>query len=197
MRACVAFLLLASPACAETVLSEVTGNWAAPENNGFYYRAALSGEGSELRLKIWQGMSPEGLEGAPALDNRGIAYAGPAPGDRQWLEVTPSGALQLSSLTEVEGYLYAERLTLSMMDFQFTVMAYEFYNNPFRSTPVPADPFQCFTADCYSCVANVWDGTATAAGAPVAVPQRDFEAINAALWTPDSIYRLGFCPAPN
>lgn len=193
----IAALLAACPAAAQDVLSDVTGNWAAPENNGFYYRAVLTAEGDRLRLRIFQGMAPDAIESEPQFDNPAIAYRSPDPGGRDWLEVTETGALELKTVALVDGYLYSERTTIRMMDFQFTVMDYAAYNNALQSVPPPDDVWQCFTEACYACEADVWTGTSVAGGEPQDVPEMDFEARNASYWTPERVFELGFCPAPN
>lgn len=197
MRVLLAALFLASPATAEEILGDVSGNWAAPANDGFHYRAMLTSDGEYLRLRIWQGPIAGEFGPEPQLDNPRIAYASGAANGRNWLEVSPNGALQVNSVLQLDGYLYSERLTLRMMDFQFTTMAYAFYNNPVAADAVPDQPFQCHGESCYSCEADLWNASAMAAGERVAVPRPDFEALNASLWTPESIYQLGFCPAPN
>ena len=109
---------------AETVLSDVTGNWAAPKNDGYFYRAVLTQEGEYLRLRIYQGMSADTIEAEPQFDNPKIAYAAASagPGGKDWLEVGAQGELYLSDLTVNEGYAYTERLMIRMMDNQFTAM---------------------------------------------------------------------------
>jgi hypothetical protein len=191
-------LPLACAAQAETLLSDVTGNWAAPANNGFFYRAVLTREGDFLRLRIHEGMDAGALPSEPAFDNPQIAYASALPGARDWLEVGPEGQLLLNSVAANEGYVYSERLRIHHMDDQITVMGYAAYNNgPDGAASVPDDPFTCWSASCYSCVSDVWDGMSAVDGQPFARITPPVEAINAATWTPDTIYELGLCPAPN
>jgi hypothetical protein len=52
MRLIPLLLTLATPAMAGT-LGEVTGNWAGPQNTGFYFRAVLSDDNGKARLQIW------------------------------------------------------------------------------------------------------------------------------------------------
>lgn len=185
---------------AETVLSDVTGNWAAPKNDGYFYRAVLTQEGEYLRLRIYQGMSADTIEAEPQFDNPKIAYAAASagPGGKDWLEVGAQGELYLSDLTVNEGYAYTERLMIRMMDNQFTAMAFEQTNNgPDSVATMPDHPVGCWTDSCYSCKADLWNVSAVAGGESITLSQPDFAALNASLWTPDRIYELGFCPAPN
>lgn len=193
-------LLAAGAVQAETVLGDVTGNWAAPENNGFYYRAVLTEEGENLRLRIYQGMTADAIEAEPQFDNAAIAYAsGSGAGDgKDWLEVGPKGELHLNSLTANDGYAYTERLTIQFMDNQFTVMAFEQHNNGSDSAAtMPEDPVGCWTGQCYSCEADLWNHSAVAGGEQMSIPEHDFEALNASSWGPERIFELGYCPAPN
>ncbi|WP_284163554.1 hypothetical protein [Frigidibacter sp. SD6-1] len=188
----------ALPASAETVLSEVTGNWAAPANDGFYYRALLTHEGDYLRLRIFEGMSADALPAEPTFDSPRIAYASTLPEARDWLEVGPEGQLFLNSVAVNESHVYSERLWVHHMDNQVTVMGYETYNNgPDAVASMPANPFTCWGTHCYSCVADVWDGTSAIGDEPYAHISAPVEAINAATWTPETIYELGLCPAPD
>ena len=187
-------LLLVGSAEAETVVGEVTGNWAAPKNDGYYYRAILTDEGEFLRLRIYQGMSADAIESEPQFDNARISHGF----GRDRLEVGPNGELYLSSLGITEGYAYSERLVIQMMDNQFTATAYEWYNNgPDSASSMPEDPFQCWGEACYSCKADLWNHTAVAGREAVAVPDHDFEALNASDWSPTRIFELGYCPAPD
>lgn len=193
-------LLVSGAVQAETVLSEVTGNWAAPENNGFFYRAVLTQSGENLRLRIYQGMSADTIEAEPQFDNDKIAYASGsgAGGGNDWLEVDANGALHLIGVTTVEGYAYSEKLTIQFMDNQFTAMAFGMYNNgPDSVASMPENPVGCWTGQCYSCEADLWNQSAVAGGEKIQVPEHDFEALNASGWTPERIYELGYCPAPN
>ncbi|HQY44955.1 MAG TPA: hypothetical protein PK450_12345 [Paracoccaceae bacterium] len=194
-----AFVLAATTAHAETVLSDVTGNWAAPENNGYFYRAVLTSDGDYLRLRIYEGMAADTLEAEPMFDNPKIAYAtGSTPGGKDWLEVGPTGALLLNSVTVNEGYVYSDQLTLSHMDNMIAAMSYWHSNNgPDAAATVPDDPFTCWAEGCYSCAADLWNGTAVAGGDQITAGQGLYEELNASFWTPESIYDLGFCPAPN
>jgi hypothetical protein len=191
-------ILLSSAARAETVISEVTGNWAAPQNDGFYYRAVLSEAGDTLRLRIFQGMTADTIEAEPQFDNAAISYASRAAGGKDWLEVGADGALHLIGVTPNDGYAYSEKLTIQFMDNQFTAMAYGMYNNgPGSVASMPESPVGCWAEGCYSCEADLWNRTAIAGGEKMAVPEHDFEALNASSWTPDRVYQLGYCPAPN
>lgn len=191
-------LALASAARAETVLSDVTGNWAAPQNDGFYYRAVLTDEGEMLRLRIYQGLTADGIETEPQLDNGGIAYASAKAGDggRDWLEVGPNGELFLNSYVVNDSYVYTERLTIQLMDNQFTAMAFEQHNNgSVAAEAMPESPVGCFSGQCYSCEADLWNQSAVAGGEKIAVPAQDMEALNASSWTPGRAAELGYCPA--
>ncbi|MCU0829417.1 MAG: hypothetical protein MUE52_19030 [Tabrizicola sp.] len=193
-------LLLAGAAQAETVLSEVTGNWAGSSNAGFFFRAVLSQEGDYLRLRIHQGMAADEIEAEPQFDNDRIAYApgGGAGGGNAWLEVGSTGALHLIGVSTTEGYAYSEALSIQFMDNQFTVMAYGMYNNgPDSVASMPETPVGCWAEGCYSCEADLWNQTALAGGEMIAVPPHDSEAANASAWTPERVYELGYCPAPN
>ncbi len=187
-----AVLPAATPAVSQDVLSDGTGNWAAPEKNGFCYRAVLTAEGDRLWLRIFQGMAPDAIGSEPQFDNPAIAYRSPAPGGRDWLEVTETGALEMKAVAVVDGYIHSERTTIRMMDFQFTVMDYAACNNALKSAPPPDDVWQCFAEACYACEADVWTGTAVAGGEPQDVPEMDFEARNASCWTPERVFELGF-----
>ncbi|WP_267633637.1 hypothetical protein [Frigidibacter sp. RF13] len=188
----------ALPAAADTILSDVTGNWAAPQNNGFYYRAVLSQDGDYLRLRLYEGMAADGLPTEPTFDNPKIAYASTRPGAKDWLEVAPDGQLLLNGLTVNESHVYSDRLSIRHMDNQITVMGFATYNNgPDAVASMPDDPFTCWGTNCYSCVADVWEGLSVVGGKPYTRIDAAFEAINAAIWTPDTIYELGLCPAPD
>ncbi len=197
-------LLFAATVQAEVVLSEVSGNWAAPQNDGFYYRAVLTQEGEHLRLRIYQGGGADSIESEPQFDNARIGYfdAAPSNDNRDWLEVGSKGELYLTSLTLREGYLYTERLTIQMMDNQFTAMGYLWSNDwskrdPNWEAPASSDMTGCTSDTCYSCEADLWNGKAVAGGEAISVPKADFEALNASLWTPERVYELGYCPGPD
>lgn len=92
----------------------------------------------------------------------------------------------------------SRRLTIRMMDNQFTAMAYAWYNNgPGSAASVPADPFQCWGDSCYSCEADLWNLSAIAGGAARDVPAHDFEALNASEWSSGWVFQLGYCPGPD
>lgn len=188
-------LLMARAAQAE-VVSEVTGNWAAPENDGYFYRAVLSDEGQGLRLRIWQGMSPDAIDDDPQFDNTGIiGLRGGETVDRAWLEVGATGELILTETSAVENYLYTERLTIRMLDNQFTAVAY-LWSNDWGGGAAPG-AFGCLSEACYACEADLWNGTAKAGDEVVAVPEHDFEALNASWWSPVRAVELVFCPGPD
>jgi hypothetical protein len=195
--AALAVLISVLPACAEEALSEARGNWAGPGNQGFFYRAVLSQEGEALRLRIWQALSEAEVEANLQFDNPEIAWAPAGDSARAWIEALPEGGLALNILSFVEGYMYSERLIIASMDGQITAMSFASYNNPLRSAVAPEDAFQCFSEACYSCEADLWNGTALADGEAIQAPPHDFEALNAAYWNGARVFELGFCPAPN
>lgn len=188
-------VLSASPLAAQDVLGDLRGNWAAPANDGFSYRAVLTRQDGALRLRIWQAPDVAGVDANLQFDNAQIArHSVDDAIDRAWIEVLPNGALALNTLTYVEGYLYSERLILSFMDNQFTATAFASYNNWDLPATLPADPFRCLSASCYACEADLWNGSATAGGERITPPPQDAEALNASYWTDTRVFELGFCP---
>jgi hypothetical protein len=194
-----ALCLAAAPAAAQNVLSEVTGNWAAPGTDGFYFRAVLTAEGDMTRLRIWQGMAPDDLGDDPQFDNPNIALLSGGRNAQDWLEFDEAtGELRLLNLSETDGYHYVTELVIQYLDNQFTTKRYGFYNNyPDGGDIAPADPASCWSDACYSCEADIRGGKGIAGTQTYTIPQRPFEDLNASLWQPGREWEIGACPAPD
>jgi hypothetical protein len=177
---------LAAPAAAQTVLSEVSGNWAGTSNGGVNFRAELSWTPGEEanRLRIWSGYDGP----ATNLDFENPAISLGAFATRQELEVLDTGDGSILQVItefadeEAEGRVV---LQLQFIDFQYTVVGYHFqelfYNAP--NEPVP-----------YECVLDLWNGTATVDGQTRDLPPMGSEALNASGWTFSAAFDRGYCP---
>ncbi len=180
-------LCLCLPAFAQTPLSEVSGNWAGPSNQGFYFLARLTQNRDRSRLTIWGG-STEGVpsgQGDPDFDNDAIALG--AFATRQALEVfdTPYGSI-LQVVTEFADEEAEGRsvVQLQFLDNQYTVVGYyhlsNFYNpggTPF-STECDVDLRRMMTID---------------QGRERALEPVASEALNASEWTWDAAFDRGYC----
>ncbi|MGL4236793.1 hypothetical protein [Tabrizicola sp.] len=185
--------LLASPAVAQRDAVNAEGRWG-PSASDAQFRAELSTEGDLVRLRIFP-VAPEGDPDVAILDNPGIARSPTRRSDRAWLAFSGEGELFVNTLTINDGYTYSDRLTLAMVDGRVTVIRAEYFNAyPVDGQPV-AEPFEC-GQDCYSCEADLLAGTSLAGGEAITLTPPAPKALDAAIWTPDSVYDLGFCPAP-
>jgi hypothetical protein len=186
--------LLTAPVMAQTDPIEVEGRWRTSDSDA-QFRAVLSPYAEALRLQIFP-VEPEGRPEAALLDNPAITGRPTLPGARAWLDVSENGTLLVHTVVVNDGYTYSDRLTLGLVDRQITVIRAEMFNiYPVNGQPV-TEPFQCGQG-CYSCDADLIAGTALAGGEAITLTPPPAKALDAALWTADSVYALGFCPAPN
>ncbi len=180
-------LATALPATAQTILSEATGNWAGPSNEGFYFRAQLSPTKDMARLKIWGG-SLDGVpaaSGDPEFDNDQIALG--AFATRQELEVYDSGngsVLQVVTEFADEDAEGRNVVQIQYIDNQYTVVGYyhlsKFYNPG-------GEPFT------RECDVDLWNMVSIDNGQERQLEPVGFEALNASDWTWDAAFERGFC----
>lgn len=182
---CLVGAMLAQTLRAETVMSEVTGNWAGADGGGFYFRAVLSQVEDRARLQIWNGLDavPDRSD-APAFDNDQIALAAFATAQRLEVIQTDTGSmLGLTIAFADETAEGQEALMISYVDNQFTLMGFGH-----ESTVEGADK-------AYTCALDLWNGTAVVNGVAGALPPMDFEAKNALTWTFGAAFAREYCPA--
>jgi hypothetical protein len=180
-------LATALPATAQTILSEATGNWAGPSNEGFYFRAQLSPTEDKARLKIWGGAldGVPAASGDPEFDNDQIALA--AFATRQELEVYDSGngsVLQVVTEFADEDAEGRNVVQIQYIDNQYTVVGYyhlsKFYNPG-------GEPFT------RECDVDLWNMVSIDNGQERQLEPVGFEALNASDWTWDAAFERGFC----
>ncbi|NJS39846.1 MAG: hypothetical protein HC783_13470 [Rhodobacteraceae bacterium] len=180
-------LAAALPVTAQTLLSEATGNWAGPSNEGFYFRAQLSPTKDKARLRIWGG-ALDGVpkaSGDPEFDNDQIALG--AFATRQELEVYDSGQgsiLQVVTEFADEDAEGRSVVQIQYLDNQYTVVGYyhlsKFYNPG-------GEPFA------YECDVDLWNMVSIENGQQRTLEPVGFEALNASDWTWDAAFERGFC----
>lgn len=186
--------LVACPAIAENDPVDLTGRWGPSESDA-QFRAVLSADAGFLRLRFFP-VAPEGNEDEALLDNPAIALGSTEPDARAWLDLSETGGIFVNTVTVNDGYTYSERLTLDRVEGQISVIRAEMFNvYPIDGKPV-ADPFDC-SEGCYSCKADLLAGTVLVGEEATTLAPPPTKALDAAVWTADSIYALGFCPAPD
>ncbi|MCU0801670.1 MAG: hypothetical protein MUD11_07825 [Rhodobacteraceae bacterium] len=180
--AVLAICLVAAPAHAEFLLSEVTGNWAGKSQQGFYFRAVLSQEGDAARLRIWQDIAgvPEG--GDPQLDNAEIALAAFTTLQELRLRETDAGMV----LTVFTGFADEtgsgrEWVNIRYMDNQFTVVGYQLELDAAVGAP-------------WSCEVDLLLGYRTVNNAGSGFARPAFADLNAGTWFAGAAFDDGYCP---
>jgi hypothetical protein len=185
MRLIVGFCLTIAttvPACAETVLSEASGNWAGASGDGFTFLARLTQNEDKARLTIWGGGpgSPATEDDDPQFDNAEIALG--AFATKQALEVLDIGdGSILQIVTEYADEEGSGRIVTQMqfIDNQFTVVGYDHAGE--------------IAGRSFDCEVDLWKMTATENGKTRQLEPVGFEALNASDWTWDAAYERGFC----
>lgn len=179
-------LALTAPALAQTVLSEASGNWAGPSNQGFHFRAQLVQNEDRLGLRIWNaidGVPPASDD--PAFDNDQIELG--AFATLQALEVveTPAGStLQVVvefADEEAEGRSVTQ---IQFLDNQFTVVGYYHRSHVYNPGGAPIVT---------ECDVDLWNRVAIDNGVERRLEPVDFEALNASDWTWGAAFDRGFC----
>lgn len=181
--------MLAGPGRAEEPLAEVSGNWAGASGQGFAFRALLTDDGGQARLRIFQGTDAASLGASPELDVTPVVYRDTiVAGDHQGLELVTgpdSTTLQIVTDSDDEQYGFREVVEVQFLDFQFTVVGYAVdltdFSNPGES---------------YSCHVDLRDNRRVVNGRAEPLPPRPFEADNLSDWGPDAALAKGLCPAP-
>lgn len=180
---------LASPARAEIALGEVSGNWAGASGQGFVFRAVLTDEGGQARLRIWQGMDAASLQGEAQLDVAPVVYRDNIiAGDKQGLELAvgqDASTLKIVTDSDDEQYRFQETVSVQFLDFQYTVVAYDVIVTDFT------DPAQS-----YACSVDLRANSRVVNGVAESLPPRAFEDDNLSAWGPDAALAKGLCPAP-
>ena len=179
-------LALATPALAEPLLSEASGNWAGPSNGGFFFRAELRQAGATARLQIWNGNDGVPTGGDVQFDNAEIALSAYATAQRLEVFEVPGGSI-LQVVTEFadEAAEGREVVQIQYLDNQFTVIGYSHQSTGYNpgGAPIP-----------YECEVDLRAGKATVNGATTDLPPMDFEAQNASDWRYGAAFDRGFCP---
>lgn len=174
------------PAMAQTRLGEAQGNWAGASGTGFDFRAELTEEDGQARLKIWNAMPGAGFGPDPEFDKTGIVYRDQitAGGSQELVvqEKASSTRLMIVTQSKDETGDAKEVLSIAYLDNQFTVIGYEFH---LTNTPEGAD---------YSCVVDLRADTSVSGGKQTALAPRAFEADNLSSWGTDTAFALGYCP---
>ena len=179
-------LALAAPATAETLLSEVSGNWAGPSNGGFFFRAELTQAQTTARLRIWNGNDSVPTGGEVQFDNQTIALSAYATAQRLEVLDTPNGSV-LQVVTEfadeeTEGRTVVQ---IEFLDNQFTVVGYYHQSDGYNPG---GDPIA------YECELDLQRGKATVNGTTIDLSPVDFETRNASYWTYGAAFDRGYCP---
>lgn len=189
MRRLVALTLsvaLTLPAAAQTVVSEASGNWAGPSNNGFYFAAQLVQNKDRLGLVIWNGNDGvPSTSGDPDFDNREIELG--AFATRQELEVfeSPNGTILQIVVEFADEEAEGRSVTqIQRIDNQYTVVGYyhlsKFYNPG-------GQPFA------YECDVDLWNMVSIDNGQQRQLEPVAFDALNASDWTWGAAFDRGFC----
>lgn len=182
-------LVLTSPALAQTVLSEASGNWAGPSNQGFHFRAELVQNEDRLGLRIWNAI--DGVPRAsddPAFENDRIELG--AFATLQALEVveTPAGSTLQVVVEFADEEAEGRSVTrIQFLDNQFTVVGYSHQSRFYTpdGAPIVTD-----------CDVDLWNRTAIENGVERRLEPVDFEALNASDWTLGAAFDRGFCTRP-
>lgn len=178
-------LALASPAPAQTLLSEASGNWAGASNGGFFFRAELTQNSDKARLRIWNGMDRVPTDGDLQFDNAEIALG--AFATRQALEVVETGSgsiLQVVTEFADEDAEGRDVVQIQFLDNQFTVVGY-YHRSTFYNPG--GEPFT------YECDVDLWNGVVTDNGKQRDLPPLAFDEKNASDWTFGAAFDRGFC----
>jgi hypothetical protein len=180
-------LALAAPAFGQTLLSEATGNWAGPSNQGFFFRAHLTQERDMARLTIWGGRTdavPDAA-GDPDFDNARIALS--AFATRQELEVIDTGQGSLLQVVtefadeEAEGRSVVQ---IQFLDNQYTVVGYYHLSKFYNPGGAPVS---------YECDVDLWNMVSIDNGQERQLGQVASDALNASDWTWDAAFERGYC----
>lgn len=190
LTALAVIVTLAFPAVAQTLLSEASGNWAGPSNQGFYFRAQLTQTKDMARLAIWGGAMdgvPSAL-GEPEFDNDQIALS--AFATRQDLEVVDTG--QGSILQVVTQFADEEAegrtvLQIQYLDNQYTVVGYYHLSKLYNPGGEPS---------AYECDVDLRNMVTIDNGHERQLQQVASEALNASDWTWSAAFDRGYCTRP-
>jgi hypothetical protein len=179
--------LAASPGLAQTMPSEVTGNWAGLQENDYWFRAQLLDGDGGPRLLVWNGdllVEPR----TPSLDVTGIVgLVGTQMEDDQGLDVNVmDDATDLLIVTKsADGrHLFKETVHIRYFDAQFTVVGYSWSSTDIKTGDAVFD-----------CSVDLVSDVSLVNGEARDISIRDFAAKNAAFWTATSAVDLGYCPA--
>jgi hypothetical protein len=175
----------ATPLHAQQPLSRVTGNWGGTDQGGFEFIALLTQETETARLRIWNGLGGIVEGDDPQFDNADMVLSAYARDNGQRLEVltSPEGTI-LQVITEFADEEYEGKIVVQVqyLDNQFTVIGYDHQD------------VRYFDSQAYACTADLWNGKVTVNGVTTDLPPRDFEALNASIWTYDAAFVRGICP---
>ncbi|WP_137110368.1 hypothetical protein [Rhodobacter sp. SY28-1] len=179
-------LAIGLPAAAQTVLSEVSGNWAGPSNTGFYFTAQLVQNKDRLGLVIWNGNDgAPGTSGSPEFDNREIELG--AFATRQDLEVldSPNGSILQITVEFADEEAEGRSVTqIQRIDNQYTVVGY-YHRSSFYNPG--GEPYS------YDCDVDLWNMVSVDNGTRRQLEPVGFEALNASDWTFGAAFDRGFC----
>ncbi len=184
--ALVAALSQASPARAEPA-PEVTGNWAGPSNQGFYFRAALEQSAPDsVSLLIWNGNDAvPARAGEPALNVPEFALSAFVRAQGlQLVEDADGTTLQVVTDFADEVAEGREVVSIQFLDFQYTVVGYSHHSEEYAEGggTIP-----------YACDIDFRGGKVTENGTTRDLPAMDFEATNASGWHFAVAFDRGWC----
>lgn len=181
-----ALCLAANPVMADTMLSEVTGNWAGPALNGFYFRAVLSQVDDRARLQIWNGTDAVPTGEGRGLDNAAFALGAFATEQRlEVLESADGSILQVITAFADEEAEGREVVQISFIDNQFTVLGYTHQSTGYNPGGTPLT---------MSCEVDLWNSKVTIDGVTSDLAPIGFEAMNVSEWTFGAAFARGYCP---
>jgi hypothetical protein len=175
----------AMPLHAEGVLSEASGNWGGTDNDGFEFRAMLTQKTETARLRIWNGVGGIVEGDDPQFDNAKMMLSAYATDNGQRLELlgSPEGTiLRVITAFADEEYEGEVVVDIQFLDNQFTVIGYHHHDVGYDGNVA------------FDCDADLWNGTVTVNGTKTDLPTRDFESLNASVWTYRTARDRGICP---
>jgi hypothetical protein len=184
---------------AQDLLSEVTGNWGGTDNDGDYFRAALTQNAETLRLQIWTAPDRTSIGGAPQFDNPEIGISELAvPGGQRLAVVQTVDGTTLQVIMHFADEAYEGKVVkdIQFLDKQFTVVGYHFHDVEYELA-VERDATGELTTEfkvAFDCDADLLKGTTTVNGRTTDLPARDFESLNASAWTEATARDLDICP---
>jgi hypothetical protein len=177
--------ICALPLHAQQPLSQAAGNWGGTDKDGFEFIALLTQETGTARLRIWNGLGGIVEGDDPQFDNADMVLSAYTIDNGQRLAVVETvDGTTLQVITEFADEAYEGQVVVDIqfLDNQFTVIGYHLHDVANEGNVA------------FDCDVDLWNGTTTVNGRTTELPARDFESLNASVWTYDTPRDKGICP---